>query len=77
MTRYVVRYAEENYGIITFDANSKEEAETLVAQAEQGEIEIEDLPNYSSTVKSSNYSLTALEEVQPFLPPIPIMGIIV
>lgn len=77
MTRYVVRYAEENYGIITFDANSKEEAETLIAQAEQGEIEIEDLPNYSSTVKSSSYSLTALEEVQPSLPSIPIVGVIV
>lgn len=77
MTRYVMRYAEENYGIITFDANSKEEAETLMAQAEQGEIEIEDLPNYSSKVKSSSYSLTALEEVQPSLPPIPIAGIIV
>lgn len=77
MTRYVMRYAEENYGIITFDANSQEEAETLMAQAEQGEIEIEDLPNYSSKVKSSSYSLTALEEVQPSLPSIPIMGIIV
>lgn len=77
MTRYVMRFAEEVYGIVTFDANSKEEAETLMAQAEQGEMEIEDLPNYSRTIKSSSYSLTALEEVQPSLPPIPIMGVIV
>ncbi len=77
MTRYVVRYAEENYGIITFDANSKEEAENWVRQVEMGEQELEQLPNYSTKVKSASYSLTDLEEVQPSLPPIPIMGIIV
>ena len=77
MTRYVVKYAEENYGIVTFDANSKEEAEALVAKAEQGEIEIDQLENYSRSVKSSSYSLSNLEEVQPSLPPIPIMGVIV
>lgn len=75
MTRYVVRYAEENYGIITFDANSKEEAETLIAQAEQGDIEIDQLENYSRKVKSASYSLTALEEVKPSLPSIPILGV--
>jgi len=77
MTRYVVRYAEENYGIITFDANTKEEAENWVRQVEMGEQELEQLPNYSTKVKSASYSLTDLEEVQPSLPPIPIMGIIV
>ena len=77
MTRYVVRYAEENYGIITFDANSKEEAENLVRQVEMGEQELEQLPNYSTKVKSASYSLTNLEEVTPPLPEIPIHGIIV
>lgn len=77
MTRYVVKYAEENYGIITFDASTKEEAEALVAKAEQGEIEIDQLENYSRSVKSASYSLSNLEEVQPSLPPIPIVGIIV
>ena len=77
MTRYVVRYAEENYGIITFDANSKEEAEDWVRRLEMGEQELEQLPNYSTKVKSSSYSLTNLEEVQPSLPTIPIMGVIV
>lgn len=75
MTRYVVKYAEENYGIVTFDANSKEEAEALVAKAEQGEIEIDQLENYSRSVKSSSYSLSNLEEVQPSLPSIPILGV--
>jgi len=77
MTRYVVKYAEENYGIITFDANSKEEAENWVRQVEMGEQELEQLPNYSTKVKSASYSLTNLEEVTPPLPEIPIHGIIV
>ena len=77
MTRYVVRYAEENHGIITFDANSKEEAENWVRQVEMGEQELEQLPNYSTKVKSASYSLTNLEEVTPPLPEIPIVGIIV
>jgi hypothetical protein len=77
MARYVVKYAEENYGIITFDANSKEEAENWVRQVEMGEQELEQLPNYSTKVKSASYSLTNLEEVTPPLPEIPIHGIIV
>ena len=75
MTRYVVKYAEENYGIITFDANSKEEAEEWVRRLEMGEQELEQLPNYSTKVKSSSYSLTNLEEVKPSLPSIPIRGV--
>ena len=75
MTRYVVKYAEENYGIITFDARSKEEAEEWVRRLEMGEQELEQLPNYSTKVKSSSYSLTNLEEVQPSLPAIPIRGV--
>ena len=75
MTRYVVKYAEENYGIIAFDAVNKEEAEEWVRRLEMGEIEVEQLFNYSTKVKSSSYSLTNLEEVQPSLPPIPIVGV--
>jgi len=77
MTRYVVKYAEENYGIIAFDAVNKEEAEEWVRRLEMGEIEVDQLFNYSTKVKSSSYSLTNLEEVQPSLPPIPIVGVIV
>lgn len=77
MTRYVVKYAEENYGIIAFDAVNKEEAEEWVRKLEVGDIEVEQLFNYSTKVKSSSYSLTNLEEVQPSLPPIPIVGVIV
>jgi hypothetical protein len=77
MTRYVVKYAEENYGIIAFDAVNKEEAEEWVRRLEMGEIEVEQLFNYSTKVKSSSYSLTNLEEVTPPLPEIPIAGIIV
>lgn len=75
MTRYVVRYAEENYGIITFDANSKEEAEEWVSRCEMGEQELEQLPNYSTKIKSTSYRLTDLEEVKPSLPSIPILGV--
>lgn len=75
MTRYVIRYAEENYGIITFDANSKEEAENWVSRCEMGEQELEQLPNYSTKVKSTSYRLTDLEEVTTPLPRIPIMGV--
>jgi hypothetical protein len=77
MTRYVVKYAEENYGIIAFDAVNKEKAEEWVRRLEMGEIEVDQLFNYSTKVKSSSYSLTNLEEVQPSLPPIPIVGVIV
>jgi hypothetical protein len=77
MTRYVVKYAEENYGIIAFDAVNKEEAEEWVRKLEVGDIEVEQLFNYSTKVKSSSYSLTNLEEVTPPLPEIPIHGIIV
>ena len=77
MTRYVVKYAEENYGIIAFDAVNKEEAEEWVRRLEMGEIEVDQHFNYSTKVKSSSYSLTNLEEVQPSLPPIPIVGVIV
>ena len=61
MTRYVVKYAEENYGIIAFDAVNKEEAEEWVRRLEMGEIEVDQLFNYSTKVKSSSYSLTNLE----------------
>jgi pentose-5-phosphate-3-epimerase len=77
MARYVVKYAEENYGIITFDAVNKVEAEEWVRRLEMGEIEVEQLFNYSTKVKSASYSLTNLEEVTPPLPEIPIHGIIV
>ena len=77
MTRFVVKYAEEIYGIIAFDAVNKEEAEEWVRRLEMGEIEVDQLFNYSTKVKSSSYSLTNLEEVQPSLPPIPIVGVIV
>jgi hypothetical protein len=77
MARYVVKYAEENYGIIAFDAVNKEEAEEWVRRLEMGEIEVEQLFNYSTKVKSASYSLTNLEEVTPPLPEIPIHGIIV
>lgn len=75
MTRYVVKYAEENYGIIAFDAVNKEEAEEWVRKLEVGDIEVEQLFNHSTKVKSSSYSLTNLEEAQPSLPPIPIVGV--
>jgi hypothetical protein len=42
-----------------------------------GEQELEQLPNYSTKVKSASYSLSNLEEVTPPLPEIPIVGIIV
>jgi pentose-5-phosphate-3-epimerase len=77
MTRYVVKYAEENYGIIMFDAVNKEEAEEWVRKLEVGDIEVEQLFNYSTKVKSASYSLSNLEEVTPPLPEIPIHGIIV
>ena len=75
MKRYVVRYAEENYGIITFDANSKEEAEEWVSRCEMGEQELEQLPNYTSKITSTSYRLTNLEEFKPSLPSIPILGV--
>lgn len=72
MKRYVMRYAEENYGLISFDAKNKKEAEDFKFKLEMGDIEIDMLPNYSSTVKTASYMLLDLEEAEVRLPPIPI-----
>jgi hypothetical protein len=73
MARYVFNYYEEDYGVMSFDAPTMEEASRLFKQVKEGEISYDELPNYSRTTKGGDVSYTSLLITTPALPPIPML----
>ena len=60
MTRYVFNYYEEDYGKISFDAPTMEEASRLFNLVQDGDINYEDLPNYTRKSQGGDTSYTEL-----------------
>ena len=73
MPRYTFRYHEEDYGVIGFDASNLEEAEKLFESIKEGEVDYDELPNYSRRTKGGEYNLTDLTQLEEPLPVIPML----
>jgi NAD kinase len=54
MTTYLTWYSTGEYGKLWFDADSEEQAEELLEQVRNGELTIEELPNYEMSVKGGD-----------------------
>ena len=64
MTRYRFQFDIQEYGYIYFDAESKEEAESLLEQVREYEINPEQLPSYYIKYKAGETRYELLEEVE-------------
>ena len=73
MERYEFSYQESDFGKISFDAKDFSEAEYLFAQVRDGEIEYDELPNYSRKTMGGMKNVDKLTIVKPPLPSIPIL----
>jgi hypothetical protein len=63
MPNYRITFSEEQYGYIYFSATSEAEAQSLLEQVRDYEIEIEDLPEVVVKVKNGQCEYDTLEEV--------------
>jgi hypothetical protein len=63
MPSYRITFSEEQYGYIYFSATSQAEAESLLEQVREYEINIEDLPEVVVKVKNGQCEYDSLEEV--------------
>jgi hypothetical protein len=73
MARYTFRYHEEEYGVVGFDAPNLEKAQELFELIRQGELEFDELPNYSRSMKGGEFRYEELSELKPALPAIPML----
>ena len=64
MPRYTVMVHEEYWNKWGFDADSLEHAKQLIEQVEEGDITLEDLPNFYDKNYSIDTTIGDLEEVQ-------------
>jgi hypothetical protein len=63
MSRYVVWVTEEVTKKVWFDADDREHANSLIEQIQEGELDTDDLPNVSSSIKASDTLFLDVEEV--------------
>lgn len=64
MPRFRVGFSEENYGYYYFDADNLQHAQELIEQAENYEIDIEELPSFNQKTNGGQWELQKpLEEV--------------
>ena len=75
MARYTFNYYTEDYGSIAFDAPSEEVANRLLNAIQEGDMEYEDLPNYSKRLRGGDVRFDNLQVVEKPLPSIPILGL--
>ena len=64
MKQYRFKLDEEQYGYVYFDAESMTEAESLLAQVQDGDLMPEDLPNGRVNIKNGQCNYEDLEEVE-------------
>jgi hypothetical protein len=64
MTRYRFTYYEEDSGFIYFDAPNLTEAEALLEQLQNGEIDDTDLPEFIRKSRNGQVDYDQLEEVK-------------
>jgi hypothetical protein len=63
MSRYVVWVTEEVTKKVWFDADDREHANSLIEQIQEGELDTDDLPSVSSSIKASETLFLDVEEV--------------
>lgn len=63
MKQYRFRLDEEQYGYVYFEAESMEEAESLLEQVIDGDLMPEDLPSGRINIKNGQCNYEELEEV--------------
>ena len=64
MTRYRITYYEEDSGFIYFDAPNLSDAEGLLEQLQNGEIDDTDLPEMVKKSRNGQLEYEELEEVK-------------
>lgn len=64
MPRFRIGFSEESYGYYYFTADNLEQAQQLIAQLEDCEIDVADLPEFYEKVNGSQHEwIDPLEEV--------------
>lgn len=63
MARYRFTFSEEQYGYMYFDADSQVEAESLLEQIQNYDIDPEQLPNFFVKHKHGSCEYDSLEDV--------------
>jgi hypothetical protein len=61
MKDFIVWYSQEESGKIYFSAESMAEAKALIEKVKEGELEVEDLPNYDRKIKWFDFTLEEVE----------------
>ena len=62
--RFKIGFSQDEYGWYYFNAENVEEAQALIEQLEEGEIDVEDLPNFYKKVNGGQHEwINPLEEV--------------
>jgi hypothetical protein len=61
MKDFIVWYSAEEGGKIGFSAESMEEAKALIQRVREGEVAIQDLPNYWKKTKWDEFTLEEVE----------------
>jgi hypothetical protein len=64
MPTFQTWYSTGEYGKLSFEADSMEEAEDLLGQLSQGEIEFSDLRNHFAKIKGDELEFDALEQLE-------------
>jgi hypothetical protein len=63
MPKYRITFSEEQYGFIYFSATNEAEAQSLLEQVRDYELDVEDLPEVVVKVKNGQCEYDTLEEV--------------
>ena len=62
--RFKIGFSQDEYGWYYFNAENVEEAKALIEQVEEGEIDVEDLPDFYKKVNGGQHDwINSLEEV--------------
>lgn len=63
MARFVVWVTEEVTRKVWFDADDREHADNLIADVAEGELDLDELPSMSSSIKASDTLFLDVEEI--------------
>lgn len=62
--RFRIGYSQDEYGYYYFSAKDLKEAKALIEQLEEGEIDVEDLPDFYNKINGGEHDwVNRLEEV--------------
>lgn len=63
--QFKIGFSQDEFGWYYFNAESVEEAQALIEQVDEGEIDVEQLPNFYKKVNGGQHEwINSLEEVE-------------